>query len=480
MRQEKEERDMPERFHADSDAQGMVDQYLVDDSTDDLAQTSADDVVVSRITADSTGNTPNGANGSIASDTDMPSPFQVRLTVRLTPRRRAVAAGTAIGAVALALLVILGTIPGAGPTLGAALGIVPPTPTPTLIPGADMVFFANSVPWGKLTVDGYPTKVSPPAGRAYPQVRLSRGTHHLVYTAAPFPPVRCRVSVPSAKSDTCPPAVGILDTIQTDSSAYRSIDLQATPDNLPPDQYAALVRAAQAAFAVPDGTVPAGDHYRDSNGNTVVAASPLAAHLVITVPEKGTDLGGINGAICDPLCVNSLFDPANIDQWQVAALAALAWQFTTHDRQMIESGSSSQDVMMPLMLYVEWSGAWSVSLANPNQLSQEVCSPVGAELGTLLTSPSKANYGFSFESHPDSSVMDGCLTQVFPSLPVTSGTGPGDPPPLNILYRFGALVAADAATAQALPQLPAASANERALVARLGASTGSGSGRVAP
>lgn len=477
---------MPERWDGDRDAQDRFSQGMGDNVADTIADTiadtvaggfsedTADDFTVSRIGDDASGAPPDTAEDAHSPATRAPSPFDVRLT----PQRRAIAAGTAIIAVVLALIVMVNTIPGAGPTLAATLGFAPPTPTPTLILGADIVFFVDSVPWGTLTVDGQTTAIAPPGDRAYPQLQLARGTHTLVYTAAPFPTLRCRVSVPAATSDTCPPATGMLDTIQTDSSAFRSIDLQATPDNLPPDQYAALVNAVQVAFAVPSGRVPVGDHYLDKGGNTAVATSPLTAHLLVTLPAKGTVRGGINGATCDPLCASPLFRPGNSGQWQLAVLGVPAWQFTTSDGQIIVGGSAPEYAEMMLMLNVNWSGTWSASPATPNQLAMEVCSTVNAELGSLLTSHSNAGQGFSVQYHADASVMDGCLTQVSPSVPVTSGTGPGDP--LNILYHFGALIAADAATAQALPQLPTASADERTLATRLASSTSDGAGSVNP
>lgn len=474
---------MPERWSGDPDAQGRHEQGagenlaggFTGDVGDDI-ESLADDFAVTRIEGHPTGAAPDAEDDDpVPPATRVPSPFDVRLT----PQRRAVAVGSAVAAVVLALVVILSTIPGAGPTLAATLGLAPPSPTPTLIPGADTVFFVDGVPWGTLTVDGHTAAVVSPGGMAYPQLQLARGTHTIVYTAVPFPKLRCWVSVPAATSDTCPVATGALNTIQTDSSAFRSIDLQATPDNLPSEQYAALVSAVQAAFAVPDGTVPVGDHFLAKGGTTAVATSPLTAHLLITLPEQGTVRGGINGATCDPLCANPMFGPGNLGRWQVAALGVPAWQFTTSDGQIIVGDSAPDDEEMLLMLDVDWSGTWSAATAIPDQLAMEVCSTVNARLGKLLPSLSNPGQSYSVETHTGPSVMDGCLVRVSPDVPVTSGTGPGDPP-LTILYRFGALIAADAATAHALPQLPLASAAERTLAARLGASASDGSGQAGP
>jgi hypothetical protein len=78
------------------------------------------------------------------------------------------------------------------------------------------------------------------------------------------------------------------------------------------------------------------------------------------------------------------------------------------------------------------------------------------------------NAGFVLSnSAPGRSISDGCLvTAIAPG----TATDPGTPPVLAVtrtaLYRFGALVAADAATHQQWPQqLPLPSTHERSIIA---------------
>src|SRR5262249_47024552 len=127
-----------------------------------------------------------------------------------------------------------------------------PTPTPPLSVGGNPFLWEHSVPWGILLVDG----------RSWPDVRTSvirfdetgepvadppytfalpRGRHTLEYHAAPFPTLRCTVSVPAALSDTCPLVHNVPPFLVPQGDLHsRDLDLRATLDRLPPEQRAAL------------------------------------------------------------------------------------------------------------------------------------------------------------------------------------------------------------------------------------------------
>src|SRR5260370_16176288 len=85
-----------------------------------------------------------------------------------------------------------------------------PPPVARLSIGADTLYFAQGVPWGRLALDGRAlgdadysvlhTDLDPP----YISLRLTRGPHTLEYRAAPFPVLRCDLSLPASPADTCP------------------------------------------------------------------------------------------------------------------------------------------------------------------------------------------------------------------------------------------------------------------------------------
>src|SRR5262249_14729697 len=147
------------------------------------------------------------------------------------------------------------------PTARTALvGVLhPPTPTPTprLSPGDTYFLWKDSVPWGTLLVDGHPGPDVRTSGVRFDTTgepindppysfTLPRGRHTLEYRAAPFPTLRCVLSVPAARSDTCPldHNVPLLKRDETDLHT-RYVDLQATPDRLPTEQWVALTAATQ-------------------------------------------------------------------------------------------------------------------------------------------------------------------------------------------------------------------------------------------
>lgn len=384
------------------------------------------------------------------------------------------AALSAGAAVVLALVVILGTSPGAGPVLGRALGFATPTPTATLATGADTIFFANRVPWGALTVDGQTPALALPGFNDLQWVKLARGAHTVIYSAAPFPTMHCKVSVPAAPNDTCRLTTDSALRVSFAPGAFRTVDLQATPDNLSGDQYMALAQAIQSALVTPDGTVQPGDHYLADTSKTMVASAPLTAHLVAGLPKRGEVNDNINGVTCDPLCPNPDLNPPAANAWHLGAMMTFAWRFTASSGQLISFSPTPDTSSTFIALDANWSSAWSVTLSYPEEVQQDLCVSAEAQLGQAITGITSQTTGVTYFSQlgTDGNPADGCLTRINTTLPSSAGGGSSDPQ-YTILSRFGALVAADTATQHALPQLPLASANERAIIASLSSSVGS-------
>src|SRR5262249_32826725 len=147
--------------------------------------------------------------------------------------RRARRRGRLLAACMTPLLFVgfLLSLPAIRHALGTVLRPRAQTPTVALQYATDAVFFGDGVPWGVLRVDGELVAIGRISGAP---LRLAPGHHTVDYHAAPFPHLRCTISVPRSHSDTCPLFYGGTD--QGILSATRMIDLGATLDALPNDQ----------------------------------------------------------------------------------------------------------------------------------------------------------------------------------------------------------------------------------------------------
>jgi hypothetical protein len=189
----------------------------------------------------------------------------------------------------------LPALPQVSSGLGEALHGTP-TPTATLAPYANLVYTEHWVPWGRLTIDG----ATIPNERLDVGRILARGAHILEYRAVPFPSLHCHLGVPASRGDTCP-----LDPdFQLPSGLHlaggRAIDLGATPAHLPPDQYQALLTAAESVASRSGAltVVHTGERYVDTNHHVVVATRPLHAVFLLQLQPVGV----YGGSPCAVLC----------------------------------------------------------------------------------------------------------------------------------------------------------------------------------
>ncbi len=143
----------------------------------------------------------------------------------------------------------------------------------------------------------------------------------------------------------------------------------------------------------------------------------------------------------------------------------VSWQYATMSGTVVAAsaplalvpGFGLLDQAMPTL--VTWHGGWS-ALLDTGPLDNLQCS-VAVD---LLTQPQSATAlplsGLSVSAYPAANPLDGCFMDVQVSnnqATPTTGTG-------HFLYRFGALLAADATAHAMAPSLPVASQHERALV----------------
>jgi len=404
-------------------------------------------------------------------DTDVEAPW----SQRLSPRRKLLAATTAAAVVVVTLLIVFSSAPGGGDGLWQTLH----PPTATLAIDEDRVEFVHLAPWGALTVDGRhvgTALLSNAQGPAFIDLSLARGEHRLDYVAPPFRGLHCRVSVPRAGSDTCPLADHALVFQFQRVSALRVLDLQSTPSHLPPDQFQALARQVQQALAFAPGDVLAGDHYLQQDGMVVTASARLRAMLQVSLNADAATHFVINGEPCATLCLGNFGFVApggGTSDWNLVAIVRLAWQFADAAGQVVSttpSGPSGPNGLTPLEVQVRWDGAWSVTPSGRLGVQQQtlslLCLPATSQIIGLLVH-GQNNQGFGINPQTGREPTDGCLltAQQYPRTPIPPGTPVPPSATAGFLYRYGALIAADANAHRDDPQLPLPSANERAIIA---------------
>jgi hypothetical protein len=358
----------------------------------------------------------------------------------------------------------------------------PPTPAPTATPqaGGDTFLWEHSAPWGRLLVDGkagpdvrgsamYKNTEGFPLGAAF---HLSRGRHTLEYRADPFPTLRCVISVPPARADTCPIdhksdiTYFLLSAPQT-----RVLDLQATMDRLPERAAQALIAATQAALttlasARPQGTLVIGDHYLDASGRLTLATTPLSLQPTFQLASNMVEYGG---EVCVTLCTRTgIFEVYTSAGWALLAPVDLTWRYTTPAGEPVladgPAGALEARRSTPISLLARWSGAgWQTPtpvFAAP-QTDPVIC-PTGEhyrEIVQLTPSLTTVNQDFIWP-YAASTAELGCL---YAGGAMDATTGKVSGPMALVLYRAGALTAVNEQAHQVFPYLPLTSAHERAL-----------------
>jgi hypothetical protein len=362
-----------------------------------------------------------------------------------------------------------------------ALSISTASPTAPIEFGNDAFLWEHSVPWGQLLIDSKPgPDVRGPAIRQNAQgvwegaaFHLPRGRHTLEYRAAPFPPLLCVVSVPSAQADTCP-----LDrSFNTASLAPRApttrlLDLLATMRHLPKAQADALVAAAQAqlsalAARLGRSALSGGDHFLDFTGDVVQASTTVYVEPRFDLDPSIRDYDGLP---CATLC--TVFDlvpeAASTEEWTVLAPVLPTWRYTNAAGELLLAAGpatvvGAQPTVMVALLTRWQDGAWQTPAfaVQADQTDPVICPIAEQTMEALLSTPAPTTGDQGFQGRFVASTGElGCLLAGSETEPNT-GTPTG--PMALVLYRAGALIAANAEADRLFPTLPLASAHERAL-----------------
>ena len=406
-------------------------------------------------------------------------------------RRSSVSRVRLAGAATLvAVLLITAVVFGSDPSTASALSAFIRLPFTTHTSPADVSqagensFLAlNGVPWGTLLLDGKPD----PRANTHLDIyqgsfTLPPGRHTLEYRAAPFPVLRCVVTIPAASKDTCPLIPPEQSGSLTDPfpPATRILDMRATPSQLPPTEQAALVAAVQAALTVrapvEPVTVLPGERYVAASGSVAIAAQPLLAIYVYAFQWDAQR--GLRD--CGSLCVRHRNLSSSTYAWVISAHVRQGWRYTTpagapiipfappiatNIAPLTPSGVSAADIF--INIYVRWAGYWIASTLSQAEFGDPYAAPtcaVGFE--ALLRVIGSANVSFTPIRSPR--LADGCLFLVQHFTPYGTLTNQ----PLYYFFRFGVLLAVNTLARAAYPSLPAANPAQQSL-ARLIA-TGAG------
>jgi hypothetical protein len=366
-----------------------------------------------------------------------------------------------------------------------ALAIPTASPTAPIELGNDAFLWEHSVPWGQLLIDSKPgPDVRGPAVRQNAQgvwegaaFHLPRGRHILDYRAVPFPPLVCVVSVPSAQGDTCP-----LDrSFDTGSLAphaptTRLLDLQATMRHLPTLQADALIAAAQtqlSALAAHLGrsALSSGDHFLDVTGDVVQVSTTVYVEPRF---DLDTTIRDYDGQPCVTLCTvyDLVPEAASTQEWTVLAPVMPTWRYTTAAGSLLLAAGPATPIgaepTTMVSLLTRWQdGAWQTPtfVVEAQQTDPVICPTAEQSISALMATPTPtpapttADQRFQGRFVASTSEL-GCLLA---GSEADLSTGAPTGPMALVLYRAGALIAANAEAHRDFPTLPLASTHERAL-----------------
>ncbi len=358
-----------------------------------------------------------------------------------------------LGLLLAALAVVLAAYWGINRPAASSAPVVaqPNAPPPT-------VRVVSNVNYGALTINGQPQRGGPPLTfRA-----RSQPPYTITLDAPPFPPLTCQY--PPVK--TIAPYVfhpcnagGVLTV---DQQASNVLEMLFTLNDLPAaqqQQIGALIAddiTAQQTLTAPAQSVIVAGLNQDGTPRTRLAAGTLSASVFLVAGAQLLRRGLFCASV---LCVGSggysADAAASAQVWQVLTPIALRWRFTTASGQVVS------DVTFPafstlLILDLTYQPATGWRLASPpnlsEQLSQLVCA-TGVQALTLAQTNALGGDGWVVSVLRDQGAA-GCELELAQNA-VDQG---------HFVWRFGALLAADAQAHRTLPALPVASAQELAAV----------------
>ncbi len=377
----------------------------------------------------------------------------------------------------------------------------------TPIPSGDNLFYIQAIPKGSIFIDERQITHLPVIGKDHP-LQLSPGKHQIRWEAAPFKPLSCIVSVPSSLANDQCPYESV--TPLTPAENVRLVTFDPSIANLPTAQRTALVHQIQLALNTLQSTtiVQPGESYLSTSPSglpsMVTATQQLQAALSFhldTDPttnrsceeynETCTSPGGQN---CVLLCVlpDTTFVPNSPSShpqplatltWEIVGLFYPTWTYTTTGGQVV---AMNQPDALPdrvvgedhsVLAHTTWDRTgWHAVIITPNSdwhatstadgsptnfgFADPACGSLNDLInGTTTYLITQRDGTVTWKLKAGTDHADGCVGVVTPdaaNLPVA-----------YCLYRFGVLLAANAAAHRYFPTLSVADANEQTVAQQI-------------
>lgn len=463
------------------------------DSTDQSRSRQGRKAALRRLAQNATGTTtelaPSASAERSTGTAAQPAPsaaaasvWRLSLSAGVAAQRRRVRL-LALGSAALLVAVVVGAL-----ALHGAAGLpLPGLPgAVSLLPGEiNHVYLDVDVPWATVTLDG--RTITPPIIGKQPPLTLAPGTHHLRWTAAPFDPQSCLLSIPASRNDTCQLSTTQVVTLPHQPTA-QLVYLPESLATLSTQQQMTLKQAIQTALGGYTAQAQPGESYI---APWHVANEPLRVSLIATLTadasaETTSDCFYplvesppclLDGRDCVQLCTmpyssEALLSAPDPHAWYAFALTAVTWSVRTLAGRVIRQEilppvipGQTQEGGEPVLLEMHWTGVqWSVreivGAALPTGLVENDGLPIPDDLACLdafgmlsgavnpdVPHDHLASYSqIRFISGPNPVV--GCLVEA------TVGT-PGKPsangaPVAKYLDRFGVVYALNSVDAPPL------------------------------
>ena len=266
----------------------------------------------------------------------------------------------------------------------------------SLLPGEiNRVYLDVDVPWATVTLDG--RTITPPIIGKHAPLTLAPGTHHIRWTAEPFDPQSCIISIPASRDDTCQFTTTQVVTLPHQPTA-QLVYLGESLATLSTPQQTALKQVIQVAMQGYTTQAQPGEPYISlrtiaNEPLRVTLGEPLYTDASGSPPEEcfyplNTYYGGciLNGRNCVQICTlpwsSRVQLPAPDSRaWYAFALSELTWSVRTLSGQSLISDQPLRQIPPsqppiapdPVLLRITWSSAgWSawqvVGPALPRQL----------------------------------------------------------------------------------------------------------------
>jgi hypothetical protein len=398
-----------------------------------------------------------------------------------SPRRRRI---LQLASALVALGIVVGLVANSfAPLRSLPTLLFPPTATadPSLI---STVTVTSAVTWGTFTLNGKKISGSLPL-----HITLRPGDNTLTFSAPPFLPRTCHVTAPlrwerpdtnatcglgyAGPSPGCPSTAAPGECV---NGTFRQILIEFAPtaDDLPPDlrqSAVAYLRQTLGNLASFTTSVPRGDYVAtgiDSSGRAILsqpAAEVLTAELTVGVDVRESTDGapfGVSNASSDheSQCAtlrcsvpNEAFGEAQPPPgWRLAIPVIFTWRFTSATGALTGSIAVAAPGFLNVSLTYDEQTGWQLAAPRPALVEANIPSLLCVAGTQALAAVLPARpLGITNNSGQSLRGIEGCSLQFQAGADASQGL---------VVWRFGVLLAADAATQKPLPSLPLAPPDE--------------------